>query len=83
MLTPLGDADSPQHPRVSFDKMDTDGSGFVEQAEVDAIKVVSFSSGESGLERSEPRVNFISVIDADGDGRISFAEFERVVSGKS
>lgn len=70
---------TPQDTRATFDKMDRDGSGFVEPAEVEAMQVVSFATGENGLERSEPRVDFITLFDSDGDGRISFAEFEKVV----
>ena len=45
--------------------------------------MISFASGKDGLERSEPRVDFVGMFDTDDDGRISFAEFESVVAGKS
>lgn len=60
--------------RAAFSKMDRDDSGYIEASEVEAL----FASVDEGhLETS----NFLRFFDANGDGRISFAEFAKALGG--
>merc|ERR1719240_648029 len=60
------DSCDPYWHRAAFDRIDTDGSGFIETPEVEQLPPFDTST-------------FLSLVDTDNDGKISFQEFDSFV----
>ncbi len=73
------DSCDPYWHRAAFDRIDTDGSGFIETPEVEKLLVEVY-----GSEQPPPfdTSTFLSLVDSDKDGKISFQEFDSFVDDK-
>ena len=70
--------------RSMFDRMDSDGSGFIEQAEAPERLAAMRQGSPRGydpanvaeaFEGQAAQTEYISVVDKDGDGRVSYEEY--------
>jgi len=59
--------------------LDKDGNGEVEIAEVRAL----LSKSQVGVRSDDEMDSWLSQVDADGDGKLDFAEFLKVYGGAS
>merc|ERR1719399_2130033 len=78
-LDAADDSCDPYWHRAAFDRIDTDGSGFIETPEVEKLLVEVY-----GSEQPPPfdTSTFLSLVDTDNDGKISFQEFDSFVDDK-
>ena len=67
--------------RQSFAAMDRDGSGFIELSEMRSARIVSSNGNDGSLDAQSG--SFVDMLDADGDGRANFAEFEAWVANRA
>ena len=63
---------SAEEYRAAFDRIDTDGSGYIEMGEVEALLKEVYKDGEVP---SFEITAFLKLFDTDGDGKISWEEF--------
>ena len=59
--------------KAAFDRLDTDGSGFIEAREIDALLSDVYDGSPPAFEVKA----FLRFFDANKDGRISWEEFEK------
>lgn len=62
--------------RKAFDRMDKDGSGFIESGEASNIRLSKVDSSKSGETTEQTGRSAVALFDDDKDGRVSYAEFE-------
>ena len=66
--------------RKSFENMDKDSSGYIEEGEIRQVTVIPVGADVSNLTGTQMS-GFMENADTDGDGRVSFAEYEKLLSG--
>ena len=65
---------------AAFNKLDTDGGGFIDQKELEQMYLTS--TQEEGFDDANAAVSLIlKKFDKNGDGQIDFSEFYEAVTG--
>ncbi|MXP09299.1 EF-hand domain-containing protein [Pseudoblastomonas halimionae] len=62
--------------RKAFDRMDKDGSGFIESGEASNIRLSKVDGSKSGEKTEQTGRSAVALFDDDQDGRVSYDEFE-------